>query len=574
MMIALPASGSPIYVNERIGSSGDGSSWNSAFVSLTEALAVARPNDEIWIAVGTYAPDPAAGRDGTLTIPDAVRVFGGFRGNEASVAERPNDLLDNPTVLTGEFSDNYSVVTVSNTGSSTLLDGLVIERGLADVFASTARGRGAGIYGVNAGPTLNRVIVRNCTSFENGAGVYLENSGSLAANISASEFRDNTTQNGGGGMAIDGAAFIDTSRFRRNEADLGGGGLLVVGDGVVVVSGCQFDDNNVTGTSSNAAGGGLLTLTDPGAVVQIDDCRFEDNFAINGGGGLALAGNGRQILIGSRIFGNDTSGGLSPFGGGLRLALDSGQAFVENCAITGNTSEGNGAGVAVLGDHDAFIANTTVVGNTTQGLVSGVSATSSDVVINNSIVYSNASSTTAASRSISMSRTLLGTLTVNRSLVEFWFDGSGPLPGTGTTDADPMFVDADGNDNTFGTADDNIRLMPGSPAIDAGSNLALTTFGAVDVFGALRFVDDTGTPDTGIGDGANPIVDIGAAEFQGTTPTDCVADTNGDGQLGPNDFNAWILAFNSQSPACDQNGDGDCRQNDFNAWVLNFNAGC
>ncbi|MEL6796365.1 MAG: GC-type dockerin domain-anchored protein [Planctomycetota bacterium] len=54
----------------------------------------------------------------------------------------------------------------------------------------------------------------------------------------------------------------------------------------------------------------------------------------------------------------------------------------------------------------------------------------------------------------------------------------------------------------------------------------------------------------------------------------CLPDTNGDGQLSPNDFNAWILAFNNQSPACDQNGDGDCRQNDFNAWILNFNAGC
>ncbi|MEL6795360.1 MAG: choice-of-anchor B family protein [Planctomycetota bacterium] len=52
------------------------------------------------------------------------------------------------------------------------------------------------------------------------------------------------------------------------------------------------------------------------------------------------------------------------------------------------------------------------------------------------------------------------------------------------------------------------------------------------------------------------------------------ADVNGDGQVAPNDFNAWILAFNTRSPACDQNGDGDCRQNDFNAWILNYNAGC
>ncbi|MEN1706448.1 MAG: GC-type dockerin domain-anchored protein, partial [Planctomycetota bacterium] len=56
--------------------------------------------------------------------------------------------------------------------------------------------------------------------------------------------------------------------------------------------------------------------------------------------------------------------------------------------------------------------------------------------------------------------------------------------------------------------------------------------------------------------------------------TRCLPDTNGDGQLTPGDFNAWILAFNAQSAACDQNGDGDCEPSDFNAWILNFNAGC
>jgi hypothetical protein len=54
----------------------------------------------------------------------------------------------------------------------------------------------------------------------------------------------------------------------------------------------------------------------------------------------------------------------------------------------------------------------------------------------------------------------------------------------------------------------------------------------------------------------------------------CPADTNGDGTLSPADFNAWILAFNSQSAACDQNGDGLCTPADFNAWIGNYNAGC
>jgi multidrug resistance efflux pump len=53
-----------------------------------------------------------------------------------------------------------------------------------------------------------------------------------------------------------------------------------------------------------------------------------------------------------------------------------------------------------------------------------------------------------------------------------------------------------------------------------------------------------------------------------------LADTNGDGLVTPADFNAWILAFNTQAPACDQNGDGLCTPADFNAWILNYNAGC
>ncbi|MEL7484633.1 MAG: GC-type dockerin domain-anchored protein [Planctomycetota bacterium] len=54
----------------------------------------------------------------------------------------------------------------------------------------------------------------------------------------------------------------------------------------------------------------------------------------------------------------------------------------------------------------------------------------------------------------------------------------------------------------------------------------------------------------------------------------CTADVNVDGLLTPADFNAWVVAFNTQGPGCDQNADGLCTPADFNAWVLNFNAGC
>lgn len=55
---------------------------------------------------------------------------------------------------------------------------------------------------------------------------------------------------------------------------------------------------------------------------------------------------------------------------------------------------------------------------------------------------------------------------------------------------------------------------------------------------------------------------------------DCVADTNGDGELTAADFSAWVAAFNASAPECDQNDDGQCSASDFSAWIANYNAGC
>ncbi|MEO1534776.1 MAG: VCBS repeat-containing protein, partial [Planctomycetota bacterium] len=78
------------------------------------------------------------------------------------------------------------------------------------------------------------------------------------------------------------------------------------------------------------------------------------------------------------------------------------------------------------------------------------------------------------------------------------------------------------------------------------------------------------------GDGTNDLVGTGATALS-LCPADeppCLADTNGDGELTGADFNAWIVAFFSQLPACDQNSDGLCNPADFNAWFVNFNQGC
>ncbi|MEO0631969.1 MAG: FG-GAP repeat protein, partial [Planctomycetota bacterium] len=96
---------------------------------------------------------------------------------------------------------------------------------------------------------------------------------------------------------------------------------------------------------------------------------------------------------------------------------------------------------------------------------------------------------------------------------------------------------------------------------------------ANDVFGwSAAFDGDTML----IGASQNDdVADSAGAAYVVLVPSaPCPADTNNDGLLTPADFNAWVIAFNTNAPQCDQNGDGLCNPADFNAWVLNFNAGC
>ena len=99
-----------------------------------------------------------------------------------------------------------------------------------------------------------------------------------------------------------------------------------------------------------------------------------------------------------------------------------------------------------------------------------------------------------------------------------------------------MFVDPDGDDDQAGTEDDNLRLMEGSPCIDAGLNSAVPEDVTTDRDGNPRFADDPDTPDCQQARrleecGEPPIVDMGAYELQS-----CPWDLNGDGSVGINDL--------------------------------------
>ena len=177
------------------------------------------------------------------------------------------------------------------------------------------------------------------------------------------------------------------------------------------------------------------------------------------------------------------------------------------------------------------------------------------------------------------------TVNINYSCVDGW---TGTLGGVGNTGADPRFLDDDGTDNTVGTSDDDLRLSPGSSAIDAADNTAVPA-DANDIDGdgdtteplplgcdgAPRFADDGRTPDTG--NGVAPIVDMGAYEFHGI-PTSLLGDMNCDGFRDIDDVGPFTLALldpaqyantypNCQFARADVNADGQANGLDVGAFI-------
>ncbi len=105
-------------------------------------------------------------------------------------------------------------------------------------------------------------------------------------------------------------------------------------------------------------------------------------------------------------------------------------------------------------------------------------------------------------------------------------DVQGGYLGEGNIDADPMFVSLTDR-----------RLKPGSPCIDAADEEEYL-YESRDCAGGLRYVEDSGVPNTGPG---LPL-DMGCFERQSSS---CPADFDGSGFVDLDDFTSFVQAFES-----------------------------
>lgn len=491
-------------------------------------------------------------------------------------------------------------------GPASVLQGVTITNG-RPTEDSPGEDQGGGVLCEDASPTLVGCILRHNTARDGGG---LRCYGGTPT-LTDCTLIDNWARSTGGGVSYRAAGDVTLAHciIRDNWAQ-DGGGVHCFSGGDLTLTACAIDGN-----IARSKGGGVLLWF--GGDLNATDCTITGNHAyFEYGGGVGVESGQHATFTNTIIAGNSAPSGD---GGGLRLAT-SWTAAIVSCVIAENESGADGGGVWTIGGGRDF-ANCIMAGNTAYRYGGGMYVSSNATLTNCTVVrnvaqnplygsgsgggvYIAGNETTltqctfsgnigaSAGDGLYISSTNLSHATLNGCI--FWGNGTeeicnasratvtysdvaAGMAGDMNLKLDPLFVDADGPDDDPNTwADNDYRLLPGSPCIDAGDNAAvpadafdvdgdgdITEPVPVDLDGLPRFVDDPFAPDTGAG--TPPIVDMGAYEFQGRILGS--GDTNCDGATDFFDIDPFVLALTGETPytarypACawlnaDANGDG------------------
>lgn len=401
-----------------------------------------------------------------------------------------------------ELSDSNATVTISGPGSDLL---------------SVSGNDQTMVFQVDSGVTasISGLTITDGNSTDNGGvGGGINDSGNLT--LSQSTITGNSTgsraTNGlstyGGGIAVEiGASLTLTgSIVSDNSSDGGGGGGIASIGGTLSISDSTISGNSGSGVQSDD--GGSLTITD-------------STISGNAGDGL-FTGNGTASIFDSTIsdstISDNTGTGIANGGG-----IFNGSALsITNCTITGNTNNaipgnigsGEGGGIYSMGGTaeegpigSLTVTNTTISDNSASS-GGGIYVEDGDATFFNTIVADNMASD-------GLTPDISGTLDPVSSFNLIGPGGSSDSGGL-LNGNDGNIVLAPGASAGLGTLGGNggptqtIALLPGSPAINAGSPNLVPAAIATDQRGSgyARVVDG--------------LLDIGAYQIQPGVPTQLV----------------------------------------------------
>jgi thioredoxin len=243
-------------------------------------------------------------------------------------------------------------------------------------------------------------------------------------------------------------------------------------DATAVLDGFTITAGNANRSQPYFAGGGVYN--DSGSPT-VTHCTLTGNFA-DSGAGMSNDWSSHPNVIHCTFVGNSAG-----YGGGISSVHKS-NPTVTNCAFIGNRASEGGGGMNCGKDARPTVTHCTFSGNSA-AVGAGIRCEYSLLTVANTILWGNAP----------------GEIYLRESSIAVGHcNVRGGWPGVGNIDADPLFVDAYGADGVIGTADDDLRLRPTSPCIDAGDNSAIPQSTVTDLDGNPRII--------------NGIVDMGAYE--------------------------------------------------------------
>jgi predicted outer membrane repeat protein len=482
----------------------DGKSWDTAYKDLQDALAEAKSGDQIWVARGWYVT--GNNRSDSFNLVPGVALYGGFypAGGADEFSER--DWENYRTILSGDVGQDD---TPKVNGVVTTTDHIV---------------------GINS----DHVVVADGTSTPITGNTVLD-----GFFITAGQANGSYPDNHGGGFYCDGSIGGECSPSLANLAFSGnyaGSGGAMYNDGDYGISLPSLKNVTFSGNSANSGGAMLNSSSNP----DLWDVVFSDNSADSGGAiynsycspsleNVTFSGNLAEYY-GGAMYNNGHGGTSSPTLNRVTFygnSADQGGAMFNhgqkstssprlvNVIFSGNSADKGGAmyNHGREGNSSPSLSNVTFSGNDAEygGAMfsTGTDGTSSPG-LNNIILWGN---TAAISGSQMYNEDI--SVTITTSLVQGGITGSGVhnenstvTDGGGNLSADPDFVrDPDpGTDGNWDGVDDDygdLHLMVGSPAIDTGTDSAISL--PTDLDGNPRRVD-------GDGDGT-AIVDMGAYEY-------------------------------------------------------------
>jgi hypothetical protein len=378
---------------------------------------------------------------------------------------------------------------------------------------STYRGGAVYLKGETTYANITNCYISKNSSYSGGGISWYTNAtykGSLAvSNVAITGNTALDTKGGrgyGGGIYIQGgpyAATVSNCLISGNKASYGGGFYT---NGVATVTGCL-----ITANTALSEGGGI-GANNPGNALKVINTTISNNNVVGvdpeftpracGGG---LENRGTTKLYGCTVSGNTAALGVTvstaanPFGRGGGLYNQVGTLAAYNCTIANNTAQGGGGGVANRGT--ATLINDTIAFNTAYGKGGGLyNVAAATITLHNTIVAQNTTTGGAAS---DISNAGIFNPSFNNLIGT---GGSGGLVngtnGNQVGVANPMLGKLANN----GGLTQTIMLLPGSPALGAGSVAKVPAFLTTDQRGLPRIVGGK--------------VDIGAVEVQPAgTPT-------------------------------------------------------